>query len=95
MCIRDRNNKVDALSSDVNAKLNELSSNINEQKVKCESSFNELFKRIDESNEKWERNRYKLKENKESDLNQVSGSDSVGSNDDTFANNNASLSRCV
>ena len=70
------------MSNDVNAKLNELTSNVNDQKIKYESSFNELFKRIDESNKKWERNRCKLKENKESGLNQVSSFDSGGNNDD-------------
>ncbi len=91
--LNEQNNKVDALSSDINAKLNELSSNVNEQKTKCESSFNELIKRFDESNEKWERDRCKWKENKESDLNQVSSFDSGGKNDDnTFTKNSASVS---
>ena len=40
----------------------------------------------------WEKDRCKLKENKESKPNQVSSSDSVGGNDETVTNNNASSS---
>ena len=49
----------------------------------------DMFKKL---NERWKPNTDQLKENKESDLNQVSGFDSGGNNDDdTFTKNSVSL----
>ena len=59
--------------------------------------FDMMDKHFDEMDKKWDKllrkpETDKLKENKESDLNQVSSSDSGGNNDDTFTNKDVNLS---
>ena len=49
------NSRFDSNDEKFDTKFDKLSSNVNKHKVKCESSFNELIKRLDESDEKWEK----------------------------------------
>ena len=70
-----------------------MSNDINKRLDKQSAMLDDMINKMKQRDEKWERDRCKLKENKESDLNQVSSSDSGGNNnDDTFTNNCVNLS---
>ena len=88
--------------ADVLNLLKTIEENSEKHLKKLHKGRNKLNKRVDETAERIDKEFDKLKDvfakpckllkNKESDLNQVSSSDSRGNNDDTFTNNSVNLS---